>query len=73
MHHPSSFGKLTTTMLTTSSCSVTYPVVLIEIEGVKCRALIDTGAGASYTSSTLINHINKKTIQTETKKKIMKL
>ena len=69
MHHPSIFDKLTTTMLTTSSCSVTYPLVLIEIEGVKCHALIDTRAGASYTSSTLINHINKKTIQTETKKK----
>ena len=60
-------------MLTTSSCSVTYPVVLIEIEGVKCCAIIDTGAGASYTSSTLINHINKKTIQTEAKQKKTKL
>ena len=53
---------------TYSSISVTYPVVLIEIEGVKCRSLIDTGAGASYASSTLISHISKNPMQTTTKK-----
>ena len=63
-HHSSIFDKTTTTLLTTSSCSVTCPVGLIEIEGVKCRALIDTGARVS---STFTNHINKKPIQTETK------
>ena len=67
-HHSLICDKPTTKLLTTSSCSARYPVVLIEIEGVKCRALIYTGAGASYTSSTLINHINKKPIRTETKK-----
>ena len=66
-NHSSICDKITTTVLTTSSCSVTCPVVLIEIEGVKYRALIDTGAGGSYISSTLINHINKKPIRTETK------
>ena len=40
-HHSSICYKTTTTLLTTSSCSVTYPVVLIEIEGIKFRALID--------------------------------
>ena len=29
---------------------------------------MDTGAGASYASSTLMNHINKRPIRTETKK-----
>ena len=67
-HHSSICDKTTTTLLTTSCWSVTYPVVLIETEGVKCRTLIDTGAGASYASSTLINHINKKPFRTETKK-----
>ena len=61
-HHSSICDK------TTNSCFVTYPVVLIEIEGVKCLALRDTGAQASYASSTLINHINKKPIRTKTKK-----
>ena len=67
-HHSSICEETTTILLTTSSCSVTYPVVFIEIEGVKSCALIDTRAGASYASNTLINHINKKTIRTETKK-----
>ena len=58
----------TTTLLTTSNCSVTYPVVIIEIEAVKYRFLIDAGVAASYASSALINHINKKPIQSETKK-----
>ena len=67
-HHSSICDKTTTTLLTTTSCSITYPVVLIEIKEVKCRALMDTGAGASYASSTLMNHINKRPIRTETKK-----
>ena len=67
-HHSSVCDKTTTTLLTTSSCSVTYPVAFIQIEGVKCHALIHTGTGASYASSTLINHINKKLIRTETRK-----
>ena len=67
-HHSSICDKTTTTLLTIRSCSVTYPVVLIETEGVKCHALIDTGVGTSYASNTLIDHINKKPIQTETKK-----
>ena len=60
--------KNPTTLLTTSSCSVTHPIVLIETEGVKCLTIIDTGAGAFYASSALINRINKEAIRTETKK-----
>ena len=67
-HHSSICDNTTINLLTTCSCSVTYPVVLIEIEGFKCRTVIDNGAGASCNSSTLINHINKKPIRTETKK-----
>ena len=69
-HHSPICDKTTTTLLPTSSCSVTYPVILIEIEGVKCSALIDTGAGATYASSTLINHIDKTPVPTEKTKKI---
>ena len=32
-----------------------YPVVLVNVNGVKCRALIDTGAGSSYASSALLD------------------
>ena len=67
-HHSSIFDKTTTPMLTTSSCSVKHPTVLIEMDGIKCQTLTDAGAGTSYASSTFISRINKKTIQTETKK-----
>ena len=33
--------------------SVCYPVVVVEIDGVKCRTLLDTGAGSSYVSCEL--------------------
>ena len=33
-------------LLTTNTIHETYPVVVSEEEGVKCRALIDTGQGA---------------------------
>ena len=33
-------------LLTTNISHVTYPVVVIEVEGVKCRALVATGQGA---------------------------
>ena len=42
-------------LLTTNDNHITCPLGIIDIEGIKCRALIDNGAGASYTSSTLID------------------
>ena len=41
---------------------------MIEVEVVKCRALIDTGAGSSYVSSKLISRLNKKPIRKESKR-----
>ena len=38
---------------------VIYPVVVVEVEGVKCRAFLDTGAGSSYASAALLNRISK--------------
>ena len=67
-HRSSICDKTTTTLLAASSCFITYLVVLIEIEGITCRALIDIGAGVFYASSILINHINKKATPTKTKK-----
>ena len=67
-HHWSICDKTTTTLLTTSCCSVTYHVVFIQREGIKCCALIDTKARASSSSSTLINNINKEPIQIEIRK-----
>ena len=38
---------------------VTYPVVIVEVQGIKCRALLDTGAGSSYASAALLDRISK--------------
>ena len=46
---------------------VTCPVAVIEVEGVKSRALIDTGAGSSYVSSKPISRLNKKPVRKESK------
>ena len=67
-HHTSIYENGSNMLLTTNTSLVTYPVLVIEVEGVKCRALIDTGAGSSYASSKLINKINKKPIRRETKR-----
>ena len=37
--------------------SVVYPVVTVIVNGTKCRALLDTGAGSCYASSQLTDHI----------------
>ena len=42
---------------TNANRPVVYPVVVVDINGVKCRALIDTGAGSSYASSALLDTI----------------
>ena len=47
--------------------NVIYPVVVVEVEGVKCRALLDTGSGNSYASSTLMNLTQKKPVRQEIK------
>jgi hypothetical protein len=42
-----------------------HPVVVVEINGIKCRALLDTGAGSSYASSALINKLKIKPAKVE--------
>lgn len=40
-----------------SPARVTYPVVVVEVEGIKFRALLDTDAGSSYASAALLDRI----------------
>ena len=47
---------------------VTHPVVIVEVEGVKCRALLDTGAGSSYASAALLDRIPKRPSKKEIRK-----
>lgn len=55
-------------MLTTGEGLVVYPVVVVEVEGIMCRALLDTGAGSSYASATLIERLNRQPDHKEYKK-----
>ena len=45
-------------MVATGEGPVVYPVVVVEVEGITCRALLDTGAGSSYASGTLVELLN---------------
>ena len=37
-----------------------FPVVLVKVDGITTRALIDTGAGSSYASAKIIDMLHKK-------------
>ena len=46
---------------------VIYPVVQINVDGIRTRALLDTGAGSSYASAKLIEALRKKPKEGKTK------
>ena len=47
--------------------SVMYPVVVVKVNNITCRPLLDTGAGSSYTSSALLEKLNIQSVTKETK------
>ena len=47
---------------------VIYPVVVIEVDGIKTRALLDTDSGSCYASAKLIDALNKKPKEIQTKR-----
>lgn len=47
---------------------VIYPVVVVEVNGIKCRALLDTGAGSSYASSAILDHLGIRPLRQEFKR-----
>ena len=57
----------TKVMTEASGKDVVYPVVVIYVEGIKCRALLDTGSGSSYASSTLLDLVKKDPVRQEVK------
>ena len=63
---PRSEGLLTARL--SDKPEVVYPVVLVNVDGIKTRALLDTGAGSSYASAQLINALRKKPAETQTKR-----
>ena len=42
-------------MLVTTEANVTSPVAIAKVNGVKCRALLDTASGSSYISESFVN------------------
>ena len=60
-HHTSICDSGTTEqmLVATGGGTVTYPVVVVDVNGIKCRALLDTGAGSSYASSAILNRFRK--------------
>ena len=71
-HHTSNCDRLVSNnqmMLVTGDHegSVIYPVVVVVVDGIKCRALLDTGAGSSYISAALVKRLNKRPTHVEHK------
>ena len=48
--------------------TIVHPVVIVDVEGVMCRALLDTGAGSSYASAALLDKLPKRESKRETRK-----
>ena len=68
-HHSSICDKLSNQlMLATGGGQLVYPVVVVEVDGIRCRALLDTGAGSSYSSAALISEMNRKPDRREYKR-----
>ena len=45
----------------------TFPVVVVKVNGIECRALIDSGAGSLYASAKLIERLNVKAVESKVK------
>ena len=46
---------------------VTHPVVVVVVSGVKCRALLDSGSGANFSTSKLLALIRSRPMRHEEK------
>ena len=70
-HHTSICDKLAESkseqMLVSTEANVTYPVAIINVNGVKCRALSDTGSGSSYISELFIDLLKINPVRREYK------
>ena len=57
-HHTSICDRESQQMLlATGEGAVIYPVVVVNVNGITCRALLDTGAGSPYASAALIKRL----------------
>ena len=49
-------------MTATRSGEGTFPIVTVKVNGITCRALVDSGAGSSYVSAKLVNLLHQKPV-----------
>ena len=54
-------------MMVATEGSIIYPIVVVKVNNILCRALLDTGAGSSYVFSALLGKLNLRPIRRETK------
>ena len=47
------------------SCGRKYSLVVVEVCGIRCRTLLDAGAGSSYVSAALLDRIGKQPVRKE--------
>ena len=67
-HHTSICDRLGEQLMTATSAgktAVIHPVVVVKVQGVRCRALLDTGAGSSYASAELLKLLKVRPYQRE--------
>ena len=67
-HHTSICDRLGEQLMTATSAektAVIHPVVVVKVQGVRCRALLDTGAGSSYASEALLKLLKVRPYQRE--------
>ena len=55
-------------MMMAAESLVMHPVVVVKVNSIMCRVLLDTGAGSSYASAALLDRLKLKPIKKETKK-----
>ena len=69
-HHTSICEQTSEPSLTTNviGSSVVHPVIMVNVNGRKFRALLDSGASHSYVSSTLIELINARAVKCGTRR-----
>ena len=54
-------------MFVTTETNVTYPVAIIKVNGVNCRALLDTVSGSVYISESFIDLLKVNPLRKEYK------
>ena len=54
-------------MTATKNGKGTFPVVTVKVNGVTCRALVDSGAGSSHASAKLVSLLNQKPVDVKMK------